>query len=422
MTTQSNSRETFRIAVRRTAIQFRNNFLRTTLTLLGIVFGVGAVVAMMSIGEGAQRQIVEQIESMGARSVHVISKPVAEAEVTNIVNDSVGLSESDAHAIMKVAKGVESIGFRAVHNVGMSSFKTPSHELLVYGVSRDLMDAQNLRVRSGRAFSDLDHSRGLRVAVVGSQLANREFEGDPIGQKFRLEDAYFTVIGVLTSRQDSNSETEGESSSTFAQSYEDAVILPHNTLFGELAFPKTYGALDMISVQVATTEDTLPTKHVIDKLLVHLHGGIKDYELISPEEILRQKQKTQSLFNAVLIAIAAISLIVGGIGVMNIMLANVMERISEIGLRRAVGARRRDIRNQFLAESVVICFAGGFLGVLLGFIGSYTASVFADLPIAFAWESTLLAFFISLTVGVTFGLMPAVKAANTDPIDALRGN
>lgn len=403
------------IAMRRSVIQFRNNFLRTTLTLLGVVMGVAAVVAMMSIGEGAQREIVAEIEAMGAKSVHIVAKPVEDAELANIVNDSNGLSEFDASAIEQVAPGVEAVGYRMRHNAGTTDLLTPGHELVVYGVSAALMEAQSLEVGTGRGFADLDHSRGHRVAILGADLARREFGRAAIGRHFRIDDAYFQVVGILAPRSKG-----GTGRSSFGDAYGDAILLPYSTAYAELTTEPGYGALDMISVQVGSTSQTLPAKYVVNGLLEHLHGGVRDFDIISPEEVLRQKQKTQTIFNAVLIAIAAISLIVGGIGVMNIMLANVMERIGEIGLRRAVGARRRDIRNQFLAESVIICSAGGLLGVLLGFVGSYAASSLAGLPIAFAWEATLLAFFISMTVGVSFGLMPAVKAANTDPIDALR--
>lgn len=400
------------IALRRSVIQFRTNFLRTALTLLGVVMGVGAVVAMMSIGEGAQREIVAQIESMGAKSVHIIAKPVAKSELSNLVNSSTGLSERDARAILESVVGVESVGYRSKHTPSTTSLIRSAHETTVYGISKSFLQAQNLKVVMGRDFYTLDHRNGMRFAVIGEALAKQEFKNDPIGKSIRVENSFFEIIGVL--------EKQGDAKGASATDYATSILIPITSFFEELKPKPAYGVLDMISVQVQSTEKTLLAKSIVSTLLSRNHGGVKDFEIISPEEVLRQKKKTQSLFNAVLIAIAAISLIVGGIGVMNIMLANVMERISEIGLRRAVGARRRDIRNQFLAESILICFTGGLIGVLLGYGGSFLASQFADLPMAFAWEATLLAFLISLVVGVSFGLMPAMKAAEISPIEALR--
>ncbi len=400
------------IAAKRSFVQFRTNFLRTVLTLLGVVMGVGAVVAMMSIGEGAQREIVAQIESMGAKSVHIVGKPVAAVELGNLVNKSTGLTIADAEAISQSISDVESVGYRSSFTPSYTNLRRMPHETVVFGTSLELMNTQNIGLGQGRSFHFLDHRNGARVAIIGDDLANQEFGGDALGKMVRIDECFFTIVGVL--------KPDNSSNASYSVAYDEAVFVPVETLLDELRPEPAYGVLDMISVQVKSTESTLSAKAVISNLLKRRHGGVSDFDIISPEEVLRQKKKTQSLFNAVLIAIAAISLVVGGIGVMNIMLANVMERISEIGLRRAIGARKKDIRAQFLAESVLICFTGGFIGVLLGFGGSYLASLIADLPMAFAWEATLLAFLISFIVGVTFGLMPAIKAADVDPIEALR--
>ena len=445
--------------LKRSFVQFYSNPLRTMLTLLGVVFGVGAVVAMMSIGEGAQRQILARIEAMGATSVHVHSKPVTDAELTTLINDTMGLSRDDVRAIEHTIPDIEHVAYRVQHTLGVTDMPLPAHEVKVYGVSESIFSAHALELARGEALAPLHHLHGHRVAVIGSGLARKAFPGqDPVGEVIRLDYSYFTVIGVLASRDDEGGEQAaatsqqeegasppaqedaplsksllggveeedgegqgGASGGAIASSYEDAVLIPFDVLESELAPLRTYHELDMISVEVGSTEQTLDTKHQLDRLLASLHGEQRDFEIIAPEELLRQRQETQAVFNAVLIAIAAISLLVGGIGVMNIMLANIMERISEIGLRRAIGARKKDIRNQFLLESISICFVGGVLGVLLGLLASALVSHFGGLPMAFAWESTALSFGISLMVGVTFGLMPAVRAANIDPIDALRG-
>jgi len=433
--------------LRRSFNQLRNNPLRTMLTLLGVVFGVGAVVAMMSIGEGAQRQILAQIEAMGATSVHIRARDVPDTELTALINDSVGLSRADVHAIEGTLPEVQKIAYRARHELGVTDLAVSSHEVQVLGVSEDLLDVHALSIARGRALSSVDHERGLRAAVIGDGLAKKAFPDGAIDKVFRLEYSYFVVVGVLAptgaggggaeegstqpdelfgggeDKDNSGGGGAGASSGSFdSQVYDNAVLIPFDTMVDELAPAKTFHELDMISVKVDSTDQTLETKNLLERLLGRLHKGASDFDIIAPEEILRQKQATQAVFNAVLISIAAISLIVGGIGVMNIMLANIMERISEIGLRRAIGARRRDIRNQFLLESVSICSVGGILGVLLGLGASWVVSVTIGLPMAFAWESTALSFVISLLVGVTFGLMPAVRAANVNPIDALRGD
>ncbi len=410
--------------MRRSIVQFRTNPLRTVLTLLGVVFGVAAVVAMVSIGEGAQRQILATIEAMGATSVHVNARPVSENKLGDLVKDSVGLSRQDARAIARTLPGVERVGWRKRHDLAVTDLRVAPQDIDVFGVSPHLFETHGLTVAKGRHLTPLDHRRVQRVAVVGSELAREAFgRRDAVGEVIRLDYAYFRIVGVLEgsavsggdgSQQDAEAGVE-------VQDYGRAILIPHRTMLAELAPAPIYSEVDTISVQVASTEATLPAKRAISSLLRRLHGGRQDFDVVAPEEILRQKQETQSVFNMVLIAIAAISLIVGGIGVMNIMLANIMERVSEIGLRRAVGARRRDIRNQFLLEAVIICVVGGLVGIGLGFGISWGVSFTVGLPVAFAWESMVISFGISLAVGVIFGLMPAVRAANVNPIEALRG-
>jgi len=416
------------VVLRRSLVQFRTSPLRTLLTLLGVVFGVAAVVAMVSIGEGAQREILATIERMGATSIHVQAKPLPDSQLGDIVKDSVGLTRADARAIRTTIPGVERVAWRKRHDLGVTDLPVPAQDLDVFGVSPDIFHAHNLHVARGRPLLSPDHERLQRVAVVGGDLAATAFGGLPaLGRRIRLDDAYFQVVGVLAVRDALDSTTAdepkdaGTGSSFDWQAYDRAILVPHETMLNELAPAPIYGEVDTISVQVPTTEQTLPGKQAVAALLDELHGGRRDFDVIAPEEILRQKQATQAVLNMVLIAIAAISLIVGGIGVMNIMLANIMERVSEIGLRRAVGARRRDIRNQFLLESTIVCVVGGLLGIALGFGISLVVAMSVGLPIAFAWESMVLSFGISLLVGVTFGLWPAVRAANVNPIEALRG-
>ena len=404
--------------------------LRTLLTLLGVVFGVAAVVAMVSIGEGAQQEILSAIERMGATSIHVEAKQIPDSQLGDMVKDSVGLSRADARALATTVPGVVHVAWRKRHTLSVTDLPIPAQDVHVFGVSAQIFATHNLRVGKGRPLLEPDHAGLHRSAVIGAELARKAFgDESAIHELIRLDDAYFRVVGVLADtaapqqgrRLGGAAAKEESGGGVQWQSYGDAVLVPFDTMRNELAPATIYNEVDTISLQLPTTEQTLPGKAVVTAALTRLHGGRRDFDVIAPEEILRQKQAAQAVLNLVLIAIAAISLIVGGIGVMNIMLANIMERVSEIGLRRAVGARKRDIRNQFLLESVIICGVGGLVGIVLGFAISVGVSLIVGLPVAFAWESMILSFAISFVVGVTFGLWPAVRAANVNPIEALRG-
>lgn len=396
--------------------QFRTNWLRTMLTLLGMVFGVGSVVAMVSIGEGAQQEILALIDAMGADVTHIRAKPIEETKIGEVVNESPGLSRSDVIAITNVLPMVKRIAFRAKYDLNVTDLKIPRQRINVLPVSRDFFDVNKLAVHQGRPLMGLDHERYHRVAVLGKTIADRAFPKGAIGKQIKLEYAYFEIVGVLSDRAEA-----GQAELPIDPAiYDYAVIIPYETSTEELQPAPPYNELEIVSVRVENTKQTLAAKQALIPALKALHGGLDDVTIVAPEEILQQKQATQAILNMVLVSIAAISLIVGGIGVMNIMLANIMERISEIGLRRAIGARRRDIRNQFLMEAIAICFLGGLVGIVLGFAISYVVSLTVNLPIAFAWRSMLLSFFISVATGVIFGLMPALRAANVNPIEALQ--
>lgn len=403
--------------LKRSLGQFRTNPLRTILTLLGVVFGVGSVVAMMSIGEGAQQEILAQIEAMGATSVHINAKSAAKGEISKLAKLSGGLSREDVEHIRRVLPEVQRISYRRTHDLSVTDLELTPSSLNVWGVNAALFDVHALRVEKGRALHPLDLRDYRRVVVIGPDVA-AAMSGDPIGQFVRLDYAYVRVVGVLARGKAASG--GGEDQLAVSTEYDRAVLLPYSTLTQEFSPEPAYHSLDVISVEMESTGQTLEAKHVLGRLLKQLHGGMEDVEIVAPEEVLRQKQSTQAIFNAVLLAIAAISLLVGGIGVMNIMLANIMERIGEIGLRRAIGATKRDIRNQFLLESMIICTVGGVIGVAFGLGASAVVGEVAGLSVGFAWESVLLSFGISLLVGMVFGIMPAVRAANVNPIDALR--
>jgi len=402
------------VAFARGLAQFRANPLRTLLTLLGIVFGVASVVAMVSIGRGAQRQILAGIEAMGATSVHVLSRPVEDEEVGEVIDGSAGLSRADLRALRDLLPDLRAGVYQARHDLRVTDLPRPAHDIEVITVGPGLMAAHGLALAQGRGLREVDHTRRQRVAVLGADLAREVHGGAPLGQQIRLDYAYFDVVGVLAPTSGGGSDLPID-----PQVFDDAVIIPFSTAESELAPPAVYAELEMLTLQVDELSQTLATKQLVEPALLSLHGGHRDFEVIAPEEVLAQRQGAQAVLNAVLISIAAISLLVGGIGVMNIMLANIMERIPEIGLKRAVGARRRDIRDQFMVEAVTICVVGGIIGIALGLVISGVVSVVADLPVALAWESMVAAFGISILVGLASGLIPALRAASIDPIEAL---
>ncbi len=399
---------------RRSFVQFRTHPLRTALALLGMVLGVSSVVGMVSIGEGAQREILASIEALGGDVVHIKAKEIPEERITEIVNDSRGLNRNDILALQATVPGLGESTYARWTNLGVSDLPTSTYNVKIVAAEPKLFEIHKLKVVQGRALRQLDQQYQRKVVVLGSEIAAKAFDGNPIGKRVRLGYAYFEIVGVLAPKK------SGGDLPLDPELYNRAVIVPFDTAIGEIAVADSYKELDVISFRVESLSQTLIAKRAIGPVLKALHGGISDFEIIAPEEILEKKRATQGILNVVLISIAAISLIVGGIGVMNIMLANIMERISEIGLRRAIGASRKEIRNQFLIESVIICFVGGGIGVVLGFIVSFVVGWAFDLQVAFAWEAMVVSFGLSVAVGVVFGSWPAIRASQVNPVEALQ--
>lgn len=400
--------------IKHSLTQFYSNPLRVILTLLGIIFGVASFVAMVAMGEGAKEEISKMIEAMGANVTRITVKDVPEESLQEIVKNSSGLSVSDSIGITQLVDDEVIVGYRSKLHVGVTDLGIDARSIEVFGFSTNLNQIENLPLSQGRSFLPFDHQGSKRVCVIGANIAREAFEDNPLGQHIRIRESYFEIIGVLADQQEMSGEFSYNRSA-----YNDAIIIPHETLTAELESPKAYNEIEMISVQVATTEDTLKIKEKIAPYLLRAHGGITDFDITAPEEILKQKESTQDLLNLVFISISAISLVVGGIGVMNIMLANIMERISEIGLRRALGAKKADIRNQFIGESMTTCFVGGGLGIILGYCGTFLASFLLDIPVVFSWGAVLVSTILSTLIGLGFGLFPAIKAAKINPIEAL---
>ncbi len=417
---------------RRSLGQFRSHPLRTALALLGMVLGVGSVVGMMSIGEGAQRQIVASIETLGGNVVHLRAKTIATERVADVVTDSSGLARADFDAFVAVFGRADTetktpvddercppmgeASWARITPLGVSDLPSSSFDIQIVGALPSLMTLHRLDIVAGRGMYTVDEQFARRVAILGADVAAAAF-GEPtaaVGRQIRLGYAFFEIIGVLSPK------TSMRDLPIDPGLYNRAIVVPFSTALEELQPPDAYKEFDVLSIAMSSLEETTTAKRCLLPVVQALHRGVDDTEIVAPEEILAQKRATQSVLNLVLISIAAISLLVGGIGVMNIMLANIMERIGEIGLRRAIGATRADIRNQFLLESVMICFVGGIIGVVLGVVLAFSVGAFFELEVAFAWEATVVSFVLSVAIGVVFGLWPAMKAASIHPVEALQ--
>ena len=390
--------------------------LRSVLTMLGMIFGVGAVIAMLSIGAGAERQAMGMIERLGLRNVLVRAKELKQDELQEIRKKSLGVSRRDALAVLDGVPGVE----LAVPRVEVETWKVMAPgaktEANVYGVSHLQAGLAGLTVREGRFLDPLDERRHDQVCVVGTRVARDLFGYErPVGKRLKINDVWFEVIGVLRSSAGGES-FQGVNIGSTA----DEIHVPVTTAMRKFDRDPLEAPVDEIVVRLDETVSPRVTAAAIDNLLDRLHAGADDYELVVPEALLEQSRRTQRLFNIVMGCIAGISLVVGGIGIMNIMLATVLERTREIGVRRAVGARRADIRTQFIIESFSISLLGGLAGVVMGVAIARIVAAYADWPTVVTMLSILLSTGVSLAVGLASGIYPALRAAQLDPIDALR--
>jgi putative ABC transport system permease protein len=381
--------------------------LRSGLSVLGVVFGVAAVVAMSSVGEGARRETLAQIEALGIDTVTIRTRPVDEPEA------GLGLRARDAESLRDVVPDV-----RAVAPVRVSELPAEvgsrSAAVTVVGATPAYREATRLDLARGRFLADLDVSDRKRVAVLGASVALRLFPlGDPLGEVVRIGGDWFQVIGVLEGR----ASPHGRSAVVRARDLNRCVIVPLPAL--DHGLDPRVDAVDEIVFRVSGPEEVVPAAAVAQSLLQRATGGAP-LEVVVPREILRQRERAQRVFNVVTGAVAAISLLVGGIGIMNIMLASVAERTREVGIRRALGARRRDVAAQFLVESSLLTLTGGVLGSVLGLGGSLLIQGFAGWPTATHPLMLLVALLVALAVGVGFGFYPAWFASQLEPMTALR--
>jgi putative ABC transport system permease protein len=440
-----------------------SNKLKSILTALGIIFGVAAVIAMLAIGKGAKQEILEQMKMVGVNNVLI--NPVIPDKSSSSTDEgekqqkkfSRGLNMLDVEAIRGTLPSVKRISPEISFNsTAMLNGKKYTAKLV--GVSNDYFFLYNLPLLSGAVFNKYQEENGIQVCIIGANIRAKFFSNiDPIGQYIKFNGIWLKVIGVLqkTTVTLTGFEEKG------VNVYNDNIYIPIQTMllrYQNRALVNTkmvseatsisffgggggmggmarvvvsssdassntetnYNQLDRIVVQVTETEQITPSTEILSRMLTRRHSNVKDFEITVPELLLKQQQRTKDIFNVVLGAIASISLIVGGIGIMNIMFASVMERIKEIGTRMAIGAKKMDIVVQFLSEAVLISISGGFIGVFLGVIMAKLIEKIAGITTLVSFFSVFIAFGVSAAVGVIFGYSPAKRASEKDPIESLR--
>ncbi len=390
--------------------------LRSLLTMLGMIFGVGAVIAMLSIGAGAERQAMELIDRMGLRNVLVRDVDLSEDELNEIRRNSLGVSLRDANVISDGIPGVELV----VPRVEIDSYKIMSvggrTAASVLGVSWRQRELSDLGVAEGRFIDRLDEDRHAQVAVIGAGVRRDLFGvAAALGGQLKINDVWFEVVGVLEDLG-GGGQFQGVDIGTTATE----IYVPVTTAIRKFDRPPLRAPVDEIVVQLESDRSAQASAVAIRRLLERIHGGEDDFELVVPEALLDQSRATQRLFNIVMGCIAGISLLVGGIGITNIMLATVLERTREIGIRRAVGARRREIRNQFMIEAFAISLIGGLAGVAMGVVIARVVAASAGWETVVTASSILLSTSVSMAAGLVSGIYPATRASQLDPIEALR--
>ncbi len=405
--------------------------LRSMLTMLGIVFGVCSVIAMLAIGEGASFEAQEKIKSLGSQNIILRStKPPEEQKVSDKGSQSYvlqyGITYTDVNRIRATIPGVSVV--MPARNIREYAWNISRRvDCDVIGTVPWYPEMRNQRVASGRFFTDADMESRANVCVLGAEMVPALFPIDsPLGKHIRVGGNYYTVIGVMERLGAGVNDSEtGGSGKPAAQ----RMFIPLETArlrYGDVLMRRRSGSFEAeriqlheITVKVESLDQVTRVADAIKNLMERNHKK-KDYEIVVPLELLKRAEETKRIFNIVLGSIAAISLLVGGIGIMNIMLASVTERTREIGIRRALGARRRDIVVQFLVETVILSGAGGMVGVLLGMSIPFLVTYAAGMKTIVTLWSPFLAFTISALVGIVFGIYPALRAAQMDPVEALR--
>jgi putative ABC transport system permease protein len=394
--------------------------LRSLLTMLGMIFGVGAVVAMLSITAGAQKQMMAFIDQLGVNNIIVEAREATDRDTLQVVRTiSPGLTFRDFRAISENVPGLEAITPRKKFKPTKVMPKTAAEIPGLIGVLPNYEQINSLKMDEGRFFSDEENNASAPVCVLGETAKVNLLGYDPaVGKYVKVNDTWLQVIGVMKPQAEGDSDMEGVQ----AMSRNNLVIAPLNTVMRRFEDATSYlrDEIDGMYMKVKNGVDSIQTAAVVNALLSVNHKDAGDFGITVPAGLLEQKKQTQAIFNIVMICIAGISLLVGGIGIMNIMLATVLERTREIGIRRAIGARQSDIIRQFLSEAVLISTAGGLIGIIFGYALSQIIASAAGWSTVVTFSSIAVAFGVSVFIGLLFGIYPAVQAAKLDPIEAIR--
>ncbi len=404
--------QSVRIAVR----SLRVNKLRSALTMLGIIIGVGAVIAMVAVGSGAQARVAEQIQSLGSNLIIVLSGSTTSGGIRLGQGTQLTITEDDALAIEREVQAVQ-VAAPSTRGTAQVVYGNLNWSTVIQGVTPGYPEARDWPLVAGRSLAPEDVEGATKVALLGQTTAQNLFaDADPLGQIIRIRKVPFTVIGLL--------ERKGQSS--WGQDQDDVILMPISTAKKKVlgvsqSNPRSVGS---ISVKVRAGEDMGDAEEQIRGLLRQRHRlqtyQDDDFWLRNLSEVLQTQEESSKVMTYLLAAIASVSLLVGGIGIMNIMLVSVTERTREIGLRMAIGARGRDILAQFLVEAVTLSLIGGIIGIGVGLGGSRAINYFAEWRTLVSPQAIALAFGFSACIGVFFGFYPARKAAQLDPIEALR--
>ncbi len=391
---------------------------RSFLTMLGIIFGVAAVIAMLSIGEGAKRDAIAKYKELGVNNIIIRDKDLSDSELEEArAKFSQGLSIADADAIKEIVPSVVEVAPQAEKDTE-AKYEDKSGKATIIGITPAFNDILNYSAGKGIFINEDHYVRKLKVCVLGASIAKELFPfEDPVGKSVKLEDQWLEVIGVMRNKS-LFTETVGELAS---RDLNNDIYVPLTTFFNRFVREKELESeVKQITVKTESSKQLIETADIIGNLLNRRHFENDDYSIIIPYELLKQEEKERRIYNFLLGSIAAISLLVGGIGIMNIMLATVMERTREIGVRRAIGATKKDILTQFLTEAVAISVTGGLIGVFWGLTISFSISLVTDVNTSVTSYSVFIAFFFSVMVGITFGFLPAKRAAELKPVEALR--
>lgn len=394
--------------------------LRSLLTMLGMIFGVAAVVSMLSIGAGAQHQVMAFIEQLGVRNLMIEAKEAnnwQDLQKTRAI--SPGLTFKDYRIIISDVGGIVESTPRKRFTPSKINPKPQQDMPVVYGVNPNYQVIAGLRVVEGRFFTEDENDRAVPVCLLGQGARASLFgQQEVLGQYIKIAEQWFQVVGVVGPQLSSQNDVAGVP----AQDLNNLIYVPlYSSIFRlEDTYSDLKDEIDGIYLQMSPNADMVSTADIVRSLLNATHRNAGDFSVIVPAELLAQQKRTERLFNIVMVAIASISLLVGGIGIMNIMLASILERTREIGVRRAVGARQMDIVRQFVIEAILISFVGGVLGILFGFGMSRFIAWMAGWSTIVTATSILLAFMVSVSVGLVFGIYPALQAARLDPVEAIR--